>query len=291
MKEDLGDLEAAYKKYVSGGALRKKLLAYDKAQDQDLFAKIKITAPKLKDCIFNEPFEAAVHTPIFILGMPRSGTTLVEQIISCHSEVQGAGELPFVNRYGSQIVVGISAITSNALNEFRKAYLDELEKVANGYQFVTDKMPLNFRYIGLIAKAFPESKIIHIRRDPAATCWSNFKHFFTSNGLGYSYNMDDTVRYFKLYQDLMDFWDKQSDSQLYDLDYDKLTKDQESETRKLIEYLGLGWEDACLSPQKNKRGVRTASQQQVRRKVYKGSSKAWRRFEPYLNGAFAVLES
>ena len=150
-------------------------------------------------------------------------------------------------------------------------------------------MPQNFLQIGLILKALPEAKVIHVKRDPAATCWSNFKHYFSANGLGYSYDLSDTVNYFKLYQDLMDFWDQQYSDQIYHLDYDKLTVEQESETRKLIEYLKLGWEDDCLSPHKNKRSVRTASQQQVREKVYTGSSQAWRKFEPYLNGAFDEL--
>ena len=170
--------------------------------------------------------------------------------------------------------------------EFREGYLSELSKLSNGKQFVTDKMPQNFRYIGLILEAFPEAKVVHVKRDPAATCWSNFKNYFTSKGLGYSYDLEDTVGYFKLYQDLMGFWEQQYTGRIYHLDYDRLTVEQEVETRKLIEHTELDWEDACLSPQRNKRNVRTASQQQVREKVYTGSSDAWRKFEPYLEGKF-----
>jgi hypothetical protein len=151
---------------------------------------------------------------------------------------------------------------------------------------VTDKMPQNFLYIGLLLKALPEAKVIHVQRDPAATCWSNFKHYFDGKGLGYSYDLIDTVNYFKLYQDLMEFWDQQYSEHIYNLDYEKLTLEQEPETKKLIEHLELDWEDNCLSPQENKRSVRTASQQQVRQKVYSGSSQAWRKFEPYLKGVF-----
>jgi hypothetical protein len=110
-------------------------------------------------------------------------------------------------------------------------------------------------------------------------------------GLGYSYDLEDTVGYFKLYQDLMNFWEQQYAGQIYHLDYDRLTVEQETETRQLIEYLELGWEDTCLSPQDNKRSVRTASQQQVREKVYTGSSDAWRKFEPYIDGLFDGLET
>ena len=171
----------------------------------------------------------------------------------------------------------------------RNSYLEELEKISNNNHFVIDKMPHNFLHIGLIIKTLPEAKVIHVKRDPAATCWSNFKHYFSHKGLGYSYDLDDTVSYYKLYQDLMAFWDQHYGRHIYQLDYDKLTIEQELETRKLIKHLELGWEDACLSPQDNKRSVSTASQQQVREKVYKGSSQAWRKFEPYLNGAFDEL--
>jgi hypothetical protein len=290
MNEDLGDLDAAYHNYVVGGKLRQKLLSYSFKQDELKFGRIKTTEPKLKDFAFDKPIEAATNIPIFILGMPRSGTTLIEQIISSHSRVHGAGELPFLNRFGGTLSDGNQTVNSESVLQIRNAYLNELEKVSNGCQFVTDKMPQNFLQIGLILKALPEAKVIHVKRDPAATCWSNFKHYFSANGIGYSYDLSDTVNYFKLYQDLMDFWDQQYSDQIYHLDYDKLTFEQEPETRKLIEYLKLGWEGDCLSPHKNKRSVRTASQQQVREKVYTGSSQAWRKFEPYLNGVFDEFE-
>jgi hypothetical protein len=291
MKEDLGDLGTAFESYIIGGALRRELLAYKFEQDQHLFSKIKSTGAELKDFAYNTSGEPTAHTPIFILGMPRSGTTLVEQIISCHSKVQGAGELPFVTLFGRPIITGVKSLTTDTLKSFRTAYSDELAKVSSGNQFVTDKMPHNFCYIGLILKAFPEAKIIHIKRDSAATCWSNFKHYFSAKDLGYSYDLDDTVNYYKLYQDLMDFWDEQYGDRIYHLDYDRLTVEQEPETRKLIEHLKLGWEDACLSPQENTRSVRTASQQQIREKVYSGSSQAWRKFAPYLDSVFHDLRT
>ena len=133
------------------------------------------------------------------------------------------------------------------------------------------------------------AKIIHVKRDPAATCWSNYKHYFTSEGLGYAYDIDDIARYFGLYQDLMQFWRSHYGDRIYDLHYDNLTINQEEETRSLLQYLELKWESGCLSPQKNKRSVQTASQQQVRQKVYQGSSQQWRKFEPFIKGAFDQL--
>jgi hypothetical protein len=130
-----------------------------------------------------------------------------------------------------------------------------------------------------------------VQRNAAATCWSNYKQYFVSSGIGYSYNLNDIVAYYELYTDLMKLWQSQYGDQIYNVNYEKLTTDQENETRKLIEHLELNWEEACLSPHKNKRSVRTASQQQVRKKVYKGSSEAWRNYEPFLKGAFDKLPS
>jgi hypothetical protein len=176
------------------------------------------------------------------------------------------------------------------VSAFRERYLAELAKRADGQAFVTDKMPQNFRYIALICAAFPEAKIIHVLRNTEATCWSNFKHYFASKGLGYSYNLEDTVAYYGLYKHLMHFWSQSYSDRIYHLDYDKLTENQEPETRRLIENLGLNWEDECLAPQNNKRSVRTSSQHQVRQKVYKGSSQAWRKYEPFLDGVFDGLK-
>jgi len=286
MKEDIGDFGTAYDYYVAGGELRKKLLSYNIRQDQLLFAQIKSTAPTFKNLSLNLPDEVIDYRPIFILGMPRSGTTLIEQILSCHSQIHGAGELSLLGHLGGKLNLGIQDINQENLLRFRTAYLTEIGQKAGKKKYVTDKTPQNFRYIGLLLKTLPEAKIIHVKRAPSATCWSNFKYYFSSNGLGYSYDLKDTVKYYKLYQDLMDFWNKSYRNQIFELDYDKLTIEQDYQTRRLIEFLGLDWEATCLSPQKNKRIVMTTSQLQIREKVYTGSSQAWRKFEPYLNGAF-----
>ena len=289
MNEDLGIFDTAFKNYVAGGAVRQKLLVYDQKQDELLFKQIKATWLKLKQSNLGSQNETENVIPIFILGMPRSGTTLVEQIVSAHSDVKGAGELRFLGQLGGLIGLGKQEASHEKLLQMRKSYYEKLIKLSDGKKFVTDKMPQNFLYIGLIKTVLPEAKIIHVKRDPAATCWSNFKHYFSADGLGYSYSVKDTVKYFKLYQDLMTFWDKHSDSEIYNLDYEALTIHQENETKKLIKFLELNWEEACLNPQKNKRNIRTASQLQVRQKVYKGSSDVWRKFEPYLRGMFDEL--
>ncbi|MDA9291614.1 tetratricopeptide repeat protein, partial [bacterium] len=272
MFEDIGNLGKAFVYLTKGNALRKKLLGYSIEQDKELFTQLKIMKHALMKHALEPQHHAARIVPIFILGMPRSGTTLVEQIVSAHSQVTGAGELNYVLQFGTNLATGLTAPDEDMILGFRKRYLVELAKKADGLGFVTDKMPQNFLFIPLICAAFPEAKIIHVQREAAAICWSNFKHYFASKDLGYSCNLADTVKYYSLYTDLMRFWQKTYGSRIYNIDYDKLTESQEPETRRLIEYLGLNWEDTCLAPQNNKRSVKTASQQQVRKKVYKGSS-------------------
>ena len=291
MYEDIGKLDYAFSHLIEGNALRKKLLKYSITQDIEFFNKLKETQPHLLKNSIQLKESSIEPTPIFILGMPRSGTSLVEQIISSHSEVVGAGELNYVAHFGKKLPLDPLSINIAAISEFRRRYLSELTKLSYGKSYVTDKMPHNFLYIPLIRAAFPEAQIVHVQRNAAAICWSNYKHYFTTKNLGYCYDLEDVVSYYSLYSELMQFWQLEYSDGIYNLNYEKLTTNQESETRKLVDYLELGWEEACLSPQKNKRIVRTASQQQVRQKVYQSSSEVWRKYEPYLNGAFSSLPS
>ena len=287
--EDLGDLKSAFNFLKEGNTLRKKLLDYTIREDVNLFKNLKKAYPNIKKNISQVTETSSDLKPIFILGMPRSGTTLVEQIVSSHSKVTGAGELTYVRNFGDSIARGASVASEKALIRFRKQYLLELQKRSNGNTFVTDKTPWNFKYIGLISSTIPESKIIHIQRNPAATCWSNYKRYFPTHGLGYCYDLNDLVNYYQLYRELMQFWMDTSDVHIYNLNYDNLTTNQEDETKKLIQYLELNWEDACLFPQNNKRSVATASNLQVRQKVYQGSSAEWQKFAPFIKGVFSEL--
>jgi len=283
--EDLGDFEQAFAHYSEGNMQRKKLLNYDINKDVERFRKIKSNYPQIADNSLELEKFSKDLMPIFIVGMPRSGTTLVEQIISSHSKVTGAGELAFAAQFGAAIATGITEANNESLLNFRSKYLTKLKSVSNENLIITDKMPQNFRYIGLLAAAFPEAKIIHVKRNPAAVCWANYKQYFVSKNIGYCYAIDDVISYHKLYENLMDFWTNTLSNRIYKLDYELLTVNQESETRQLIEYLGLDWDEKCLSPQNNMRSVATASNVQVRKKVYRGSSEQWRKYQPFLNGA------
>ena len=282
--EDLEEFARAFRLYAEGNALRKQGLFYDKAQDKQLFERLRENYQLISDAVEPE-IVATEHAPIFIVGMPRSGTTLVEQIISSHPSVTGAGELRFVSQFGSPIAVGQIPANAEALTTFREEYLNSVKQRSEGNAIVTDKMPQNFRFLGLIAAVLPEAKIIHVKRDPAAVCWANYTQYFVNDSLGYCYSLDDILHYHELYQDLMKYWRLTLPKIIYDLDYDALTENQEEETRKLIDHLGLEWDDACLSPQDNTRAVATASSAQVRQKIYQGSSERWKRYKPYLNGA------
>ena len=220
--------------------------------------------------------------------MPRSGTTLVEQIITSHSKVIGAGELYYFSNYGDAIARGITKIDNNILLNVRDNYLKKIEELSNGSSFVTDKMTENFKYIGLICSTIPDAKIIHVKRNSAATCWGNYKQFFSNKNLffNYCYDLNNIVTYYNFYEDLMNFWVNQYSDKIHNLDYEKLTTNQENETKKLFRYLDLEWEEKCLAPQNNKRPVNTASNTQIRKKIYQGSSQEWKNFIPYLNGIF-----
>lgn len=287
--EDTEDFEQAFKYYAEGNKLRKMLLNYDKIQDEKLFSQIRSSYPQIEQNSLNSEMLSNNLTPVFIVGLPRSGTTLVEQIISSHTEVKGAGELIFASKYGARLSQGLDKIDGTSLSDFRKNYLKNLQNVSDGNLIVTDKMPQNFLHIGLLAAAFTEAKIVNVKRDSAAVCWSNYKHYFTSKSIGFCYALDDIVNYHKLYEHLMDFWTTRLSERIYNLDYELLTVNQESETRQLINYLGLEWDDNCLSPENNTRNIATASNLQVRKKVYQGSSEQWKKYESFLNGAFDTL--
>ena len=262
---------------------------YDINQDVELFKKIKSSYPEIeKKSLVKEKLSNNL-TPNFIIGMPRSGTTLVEQIVSSHSQVTGAGESGFVRRFGAVIATGTTEVNNQSLLDFRHKYLNKLQNVSNGNLIFTDKMPQNFRYLGLLVAAFPEAKIVHVKRNPAAVCWANYKQYFASKNIGYCYAIDEVISYHKLYENLMEFWTSTLSKKIYNLDCEQLTVNQETETRQLIDYLGSDWDENCLSPQNNTRSVSTASKLQIRKKVYQGSSEQWKKYQPFLNGAFDGL--
>lgn len=294
--EDLGNSKDFFKFLDKGNSLRKQELRYSFDLDKELIAKIKEVFSSESFKIDNSLLEPSQLRPIFILGMPRSGTTLVEQIISSHSKVFGAGELEYISKYSFEELKlhyrsERSKFSNESFNSIRQNYLNSILKLNLSEYIFTDKMPLNFRCIGFILNAFPEAKIVHLNRDAIATCWSIYKYYFKSDGNGYSYNINDLISYYALYKDLMEYWHKLYPNRIYDIYYEKLTTNQESETRKLLKYCDLEWDENCMNFHKNQRAVKTTSALQVREKMYQGSSEAWKKYESYLKPLINGLKS
>ena len=288
--EELKDFRSSYEYYSQGNFLIKKVLKYNFQQDSNLFEQVKTNFIALKESNINVISKSNHVAPIFIVGMPRSGTTLVEQIISSNSKIFGGGELPFITEFCSDFNFKFKNLNENILIGFRSNYLNKLKNISKGENIITDKMPQNFLYIGIIAMIFPEAKIINVKRHPAAACWSNYKQFFVSKSMGYSYDLEDLVKYYYNYIHLMNFWETQFPNKIYNLNYDLLTENKEFETKKLFDYLDIDFETSSLSPHKNKRIVSTASNLQVRNEVYKNSSVEWKKFKPFLKGILDKLD-
>ncbi len=289
--EDVGDYDKAFSYYVEGNRLRKEELNFEISFSRKSFAKTKATFTKDVPALSvpEESELAKCQRPVFILGMPRSGTTLVEQMLASHSQVHGAGELVLLGRSVKSIEWTSTQLSADQLQSVRQSYLSGLKRLGVSEPYVTDKMPVNSCWIGFIVAAIPEARIVHVTRDARATCWSNFKHYFSGKGNGFAYDLQDVCEYYKMSIELMAFWNEKYPGQIYDLNYEALTEHQEDETRKLIEYVGLDWEDQCLEFHNTRRAIQTASVMQVRQKMYRGSSDAWRKYEKHLGSMVESL--
>jgi hypothetical protein len=237
--------------------------------------------------------------PIFIVGMPRSGTSLVEQIIASHPEVYGAGELAYlanvVNKYFKQIVPedffkAVNLSDSSIFANIGKDYVNSINLISNNRNYVTDKMPVNFRLIGFIKIALPNAKVIHCMRSSKDICLSIYKNFFGQEVMPWAYDQKELAIYYNNYVHLMDHWNKTLPNYIYNIQYEDLISNQEYETKKLIEFCQLSWDDSCLKFYNNKRSVSTASVNQVRKNIYKSSINSWKNYENELADLFKVLD-
>jgi tetratricopeptide (TPR) repeat protein len=230
--------------------------------------------------------------PIFIVGMIRSGTTLVEQILSSHPDIVAAGELPYWLDPPAKSAV--EALASNkidlvALQSLATGYLDTLDILAGTKRRVTDKMPNNYMSLGLVHMLFPKARIIHCRRNPIDNCLSIYTTLY-SEAPKFAYDRENIVAAYGLYSDLMDHWSRVIPSdRLLTVDYEDVVTGSESAARKMVEFCGLPWDDSCLHHEKNDRIVKTPSLWQVRQPIYETSIDRWKNYKPWL-GAFARLE-
>ena len=292
--DDQKNYELSIKYFESANKKRKELVNYNFKSDEKLFKSIKnyfqnIDLSKIKK-------EKNSKKIIFIVGLPRSGTTLLEQILSAHQEVFGAGELDFLrqiikknfvqdNKLLSQKIYELQVSNNNEIND---KYFDYLMNLNNNSIVTIDKGPQNFIWVGFIKLFFQNAKIIHIKRNPKDTFLSIYKNNFASKDMDWSYDPSEITKYFNFYYDYMSFWKKICGDFIYDVDYENIVNNSESEIRKLLNYCELEWDENCLNHHKNKETIiKTVSAYQARKPIYKtsvGSNKNYlQSLEKYFN--------
>ncbi len=288
--DKLGEFEPAFDHFLQANECGR--LAYDAVGETRRVDDL--TAAFSHETLAGIP-SASIQTdrPIFIVGMPRSGTTLVEQIIAAHPEVFGAGELAYINEMvrplpPSLYPAGITELKQNNLDGMAKTYLNRLSQLNRDAKHITDKMPGNFRNLGLISLMLPKAKIIHCKRNPLDTCLSIF---FQNFNLAHTYatKIEDIGNYYKEYQRLMAHWQEVLDIPIFEISYADLVNDQENQSRKMIEFCGLDWHGQCLNFHQSGRKVATASYDQVSKPVYRSSLERWKNYEKHLGPLREIL--
>ncbi|WP_170827007.1 tetratricopeptide repeat-containing sulfotransferase family protein [Magnetovibrio blakemorei] len=261
---------------------------YDVSDDEQWMQSIAEAFPKDRLDGLVSPNQVTPR-PIFIVGMPRSGTTLVEQVIAGHSDVQACGELPFLSaavefigaRPGLNYPDTVARWKGKDIKKIAADYLDEVKSFDITQPNFTDKMPGNFPYLGVVALAFPNARIIHCQRDPIDTCLANYRQMFTEQHR-YTFDQGDLVRYFKAYSNLMAHWRSVMGAQILDVSYEALVENPEDQARRIIAFCDLPWEDECLNVGQSDRSIRTASASQVREGIHKNFVARWKRYEKHI---------
>jgi tetratricopeptide (TPR) repeat protein len=291
--DDHNNYSQAFKYYAAGNDLKNKKLDYSKEKDEARFSEL-IQAFNVNFIQQHQHLGVASDVPVIIVGMPRSATTLTEQIISSHPQVQAAGEVVFWSKAPVAMPLRLNTATPypqcvadmlpQQASEIAAMYESTLRKiVGNDSQpkHITDKMPHNFVHLGLIALLFPNAKIIHTKRDPIDTCLSIFFQNFNESH-NYAFNLENLGHHYRQYQRIMQHWHAVLPGRIMDINYADTVADPEYWSRKLIAHIGLEWDDACLTPHKLERSVKTASIWQVRQPIYKSSVERWRNYEEFL---------
>ncbi|MEM6780634.1 MAG: tetratricopeptide repeat protein [Pseudomonadota bacterium] len=274
--EDFGEYDKAFEFLKQGNDLKRTIIPYNPQINYQIHKNLEtIYSDEYIDSLKDAGNDTEV--PIFILGMPRSGTTLTEQILSMHPDVYAAGELmDFSTAYQIH-----NEVKPENANEIGQIYLDRLTERYGKQKRITDKMPSNYLRLGDILMTLPNAKIIHCKRNPLDNCLSCYKQLF-ARGQYWSYNLQELAGQYNAYYRLMAFWREKFPNRFLDFDYEETVTDFETQARRLIEFTELEWNDACLEPHKSKRSVITASKTQVIKPVYQSSVKGWKRYEEQL---------
>ena len=270
------DFSESFKYFRLANSIKRKTFLYSINKDIKLFKNIKRIF-NIDIINKNKNYGFINDLPIFIVGMPRSGTSLIEQVLSTHSDVHGAGEInlldEIINKYffGKNQLIDPKLINKNNLFNAGSEYINIIKTKSKTKKFIINKLPLNFRWIGLINLILPKAKIIHCKRDPLDTCLSIFQQNFMVKGNEYSFNLVEIGKYYNLYIDCIKHWKITNKNKFYEIRYENFIKNQKNETRKLLKFCTLSWEEKCLDFYKTKRSVRTSSDAQVRKIIYTSS--------------------
>lgn len=301
--EDIGDAVEAFRHLSAANAAHKHAIGYDFAQDAAIFDAIEARFGSEAASLASGT-GSADEAPLFVVGMPRTGTTLVDRILSSHPEVESAGELQAIPLAVKQLagtpsrlvidpatIAASGAVDPAAIGD---AYLTRAaHHRTRGKARFTDKLPANFLYVGHIARALPNARIVCLRRNPMDTIWSNYKNLFASQSAYYAYSYDlmDIARYYARFDRLMALWESLWPGRVLQLSYEDLVADQEMQTRRLLDHCGLAWDEACLSFHENKAAVATPSAAQVRRPLNADSVGKWRAHGDALQPVLAWLKA
>jgi tetratricopeptide (TPR) repeat protein len=298
--EDQGDYAESFTYYDRGNKLKREEVGYDWRK---MSAEIALQIENAKSELFANVKGAGCPTadPIFIVGLPRAGSTLLEQILASHSQVEGTMELPNILALAHKLdgrrrvneearyPANLGELTPKELSEFGEAFIrDTAIHRKQGTPFFIDKMPNNFRHIGLIHMILPNAKIIDARRGAMGCCFSGFKQLF-AEGQEFTYGLEEIAHYYSDYVKLMDHWDQVLPGKVLRVRYEDVVSDLENQVRRLLDFCGLPFEEACLNFHQTERAVRTASSEQVRQPIFKSGVDQWENFSPYLDPLRAIL--
>ena len=284
--EDRKDAKTAFHYYNLGNALKKRTLQFDIGRTE---AALSAQQKAFNAESFNKAKGCQAPDPIFIVGLPRAGSTLLEQILASHSMVDGTMELHDILGIASSLShkktpypFNVNELDDEACKALGQRYIDQTQAYRQGAPFFIDKMPNNFLHIGLIKLILPNAKIIDARRNPMDACFSCFKQYF-AKGQHFTYDLDDIARFYKDYINLMNFWNSIFPGDIYKINYEDMISSPEIEISNLLKYCNVNFEEDCMEFYKSKRPVKTASSEQVRQPIYKSGLDYWKNYSDNLN--------
>ncbi len=288
---DLKEYKKSFSYYQKANSIKDKMYEFNVENENKILPMLnkQFSIINLDNPFINHQTLLEKSNPIFIVGMPRSGTSLIDQILSKHKDIKALGELEFLSNEIYKLDLFSTKFSKDKANLLNINYYKNINSENLKLKFFTDKTPLNFRWIGYIVHSFPNAKIIHVHRDAKATCWSNFKSNFSGRANDFSNNLENTVKYFVNYKKIMSFYNDFFKHKIHNISYENLVNDFENSVKKMIHYLELKWDDNCLNFNKGDRFVSTISFAQVKRNLFHNSSSEWKNYENHLDKYFKNL--